>query len=233
MTETLDETTEPIGAPESDDEAEEAEESPEETEGPQEGDGEATEAAGVVSDKEMEQALDRLAKEATRHANRVSEIMGEDAQVLVSCELCEPAIPGFHWPGAVDDEKRAAVLSAVGMAALEGLVHDPEAETCDLCNGRGELLTGSQVESQRTRPCGKCGANGWTSMEQRRTYDSTQAARVAAAGIVPAHPERALWADSTLPATDAWQRPAGHEFYGKNPVYMTAAERARDHPGVA
>lgn len=189
-------------------------------------------APEALSERDIEQALEKLTREASRHANRISEIMGEDAQALATCPLCEPSIPGFFWPGQVDADKRDAALEALGVSGSGGLVEDPEAETCDRCHGRGETLTGSLVLTQRTRPCTKCGGNGWTTPDQRNAWSSTQEARAVVqelrdGGTIPPAPP------SGLPPADAWGRPLGHESYGKNPVYMTEAERARDVPSAA
>src|SRR5207237_130752 len=98
---------------------------------------ETPEASGAVSEREMERAIAKLEREAERHRNRVAEIMGEDAQTLVVCELCEPAIPGFRWPQQLDHDRKQAVLGAIGLGELAERRHDPEAETCDLCDGQG------------------------------------------------------------------------------------------------
>jgi predicted nucleic acid-binding Zn-ribbon protein len=185
------------------------------------------EEPGPMSERELEQGIEKLTKEATRHANRVSEIMGDDAQLLVPCELCAPGIPGFRWPEAPTEEQRQAVLLAIGEAAPADLVEDPDAEQCDRCHGLGELLTGSKVETQRTRACTKCGANGWTTPEQRQAYDSTQQAKAVAAEVVPLREGQASQ-PTEVPSVDAWGRVVGQEFFGMNPVYMTPDQRARD-----
>jgi hypothetical protein len=184
-----------------------------------------------MTEAQVEDGIRLLEKEASRHANRVSAIMGEDAQLLEPCELCAPAIPGFRWPGELPEEQRQAVLAAIGLGTDADYAEDPEAEACSLCKGHGETLTGSQVPEQRTRPCPMCGAKGWTTQAERNTWESTQQAKQAATelGHLPA---AEVPAGVSLPSMDAWSRPLGHEFYGRNPIYMTEAERARDVSGA-
>lgn len=184
-----------------------------------------------LSEKELEAALKKLDSEATRHANRVSEIMGADAQTLIPCVLCETNIPGFCFPGGVDDEKRAAVMAAIGMGEAAELVEDPETQMCEYCDGNGETITGSKVPNQATRPCPKCLANGWLSKDQVRAnavIAETQLVADQVLSDLPATPAPAY----TLPQVDAWTRPIGHPNYGKNPVYMSAEERASDWEGA-
>jgi hypothetical protein len=226
----------PVAETEPDEETEPQElpaEQPDEEEQPAEQPAaEPEQPAAVLSERELEAALERLAKEATRHASRVSEIMGEDAQALEPCPLCEPHIPGFLWPGAIEEEKRVASLELLGIGGEAGLVEDPATATCDYCKGHGETITGSSVATQRTRPCPVCAAKGWTTPEERNTWNSTQAARDVAAELQGNTPGMAP-AASTLPQTDAWGRPVGHQFYGMNPTYMTAEQRASDVPGAS
>lgn len=181
----------------------------------------------ALSEKEIEQVFKKLEKEATQHANRVSQILGEEAQDLVVCAMCAPVTPGFYFPAYLDDDVRAGIAAALGEADAAEFKADPEARTCDLCDGRGETLTGSKVPNQLTKPCPKCGANGWTSEAQRMTWASTQGSK-AAVQEIEQHTDDGPAPTATMPAFDAWQRPLGHELYGKNPVYLTADERARD-----
>lgn len=214
-------------------EALEASEAPEEPEAPADEGSEAPQQPQPPpTEKELEQMFKRLGNEAQRHRARVEEIMGSEFEALVPCELCEEDMPGFRLQRVPEYEKVERVMGAIGLGDLAELQDDPEARTCDLCAGLGVLRTGSKVIEQLSRPCPKCGANGWTNAEQRNAWDSTMRAKATAATLQP--PAGAGGAPSAgLPATDAWGRHAGHEFYGKNPVYMTEAERARDLPGVA
>ena len=227
MTDTLDETQE----------GQEAEAVPEPpADEPQEGD-EPEQGAqqdgdefdqGAASEKEIEQAVAKLAKEATRHANRVSEIMGEDAQALLRCELCEPDIPGFRWPTVPADDPRHALIQLLSEGLPAQPPEDDEAQRCERCDGYGVTVTHSRVPGNETRPCSKCNAKGWTSEEERTAYESKMGARKVAAELAAGAFSVAAPAPVTTPATDTWGRPQGAEFFGKDPQFMTPDETMRD-----
>jgi len=184
-------------------------------------------APPALDDREIEKRLTALGKEATRHSNRVSEIMGEDAQVLTVCPLCPPVTPGFVFPGDVDPDVRDRVLETLGMGAPADYATDPEAETCDVCNGLGQLVTGSRVSGQETRPCAKCVAKGWTTESERQMW-ATRTAATPPPAITPTTVNSTGNVEQPLPGSDMYGRPAGHPNYGKMPAYMTAAERDAD-----
>src|SRR5512146_2182482 len=50
-----------------------------------------------VSEKEIEQAFKKLGKLREHVANRVGDILGEDAQQLIPCPCCVDIAPGFIW----------------------------------------------------------------------------------------------------------------------------------------
>lgn len=148
-----------------DPERQEPDAEPEEEE--EEPEGEAT-----VSVQDLDKALERLDREASRHANRVSEIMGEDAQMLVPCELCAPAIPGFRFPVPPDDEVKERVLIALGQPPRPDYLKDSYSRTCEACAGLGEVLTGSQVKGRDTLPCYTCKGQGWVPVGGERAGGS-------------------------------------------------------------
>lgn len=184
----------------------------------------------ALTEKDIERMMGKLEKEATAHSNRISAILGEEANDLVRCAMCSPVTPGFYFPQYLDDEVRAAVTEALGLGQDAALQADDEARMCERCQGLGETLTGSKVQGSTTRPCGACKAKGWTSQADRAEWESLQGTRqvVTDIGNAPLAPPPPA---TDLPAFDPWQRPAGHEFYGMNPVYMTAEQRTRDISG--
>jgi len=184
-------------------------------------------APPALDDREIEKRLTALGKEATRHSNRVSEIMGEDAQVLTVCPLCPPVTPGFVFPGDVEPDVRDRVLELLGMGAPHDYATDPEAETCDVCHGLGQLVTGSRVQGQETRPCAKCTAKGWTNESERQMWQ-TRTAMPPATPPVQNAAGATVTVEQPIPGSDMYGRPVGHPNYGKMPVYMTAAEREAD-----
>jgi len=122
------------------------------------------------SQKEIEKGLRALEREAQRHAKRVAEIMEEDAQHLVLCELCAPLIPGFRWP-QVPEDQRAAVMLAIGFDPKPDLLTDKRAHACPDCNGYGLVATGSKVQGQDALACIDCGGSGWVG--ERRNAPAT------------------------------------------------------------
>src|SRR6266581_4471261 len=54
-----------------------------------------------MSERELEAVRVKLERSATTWRNRVADLMGDEANFLVACELCDPIIPGFHFPPEV------------------------------------------------------------------------------------------------------------------------------------
>lgn len=146
------------------------------------------------SEKEIEKGLKALEKEAQRHANRVGEIMEEDAQHLLRCELCAPLIPGFRWP-QVPDDQRAAVMLAIGFDPEPDLRSDTQSGVCPGCDGWGQVATGSKVQGQRALPCTSCGGKGWRGPREQAAPQLTPVSPSGAPsngppGDVPLDPDR-------------------------------------------
>ena len=207
----LEEPEEPV----SPEEPEPTPEPTEEPEAPQEP-SEGPSAPSGDSESQMRKNLVSLEKEATRHANRVSEIMGEAASVLEPCPRCAPNIPGFIFPpalAAVDDEQKQAVLASVGMGVRPEYRTDPDAHICETCDGWGVTLSGSHVVHQETINCVKCGGKGWIGMGPRAgTYVAPQGNGQPGedVNIVPERP----------PDSDPWGRTPEHPDYGRMPQYV-------------
>lgn len=184
-----------------------------------------------MSEAEIERAMKALDKEATRHANRVSEIMGEDAQQLSPCPLCVPSMAGFIFPDAIPEDQREAVLMLfLGVPASE-YETDPLAEECETCKGEGFTTTGSKVPQYQQRPCPACIGMGFMDHTRRAQWDGEQALRNPPAPPAPLVPAYVAPSNGT-PDVDAWGRPRGHWLYGRDPRYLTEGERASDLPHV-
>jgi hypothetical protein len=154
------------GAPETAPETPEAptEETGEEEEGeaPEAPSGEPVPETEAVSEKEIERAMKALGKEADRHTKRVAEIAPDLAPALLPCVLCEPEIPGFVMPAALDHERVSRVLTVLGYTPPRDLEDDPHSELCKVCKGWGEVQTGSHVQGYEAVPCMDCGGKGLT-----------------------------------------------------------------------
>jgi hypothetical protein len=207
---------EPAETPESDDELETEEETQKESETQENG---SQAAAGAMSEKEMEKAFKLLDREATRHRNRLSEIMGEDAQTLEPCPCCEPSMAGFMFPVTVaplTEEKQGALLALLGKTIEDELVQDPDYTTCDHCGGWGDTLSGAKKPTTRIKLCDKCGGNGFVQkpIEQR----------IPALFKVEPNAGNATFPAAMPPPqnADEWGRPPGHAHYGIPPAYVMA-----------
>jgi rubrerythrin len=158
------------------------------------GEGEPEDESGQqpegLSEKEIEARFDKLRKEQERHAKRVGEILEEDAQQLLVCELCWPLAPGFRWP-LIEEEQRSAVLTAVGISPEPDLRQDKHSTVCPDCDGYGKVATGSKVEGHKSETCMACNAFGWVG--PRKTMKSEVAAPAAPPAVVNGpHPEAPL-----------------------------------------
>ena len=146
--------------PQEPDEGAEEEEAGEETHDEDGTEGELPPQPEGLSEKEVEKRNQALDKEAIRHANRVRDIVGDDAEALIPCELCLPIVPGFRFE-YIPDEQRAAVMLAIGMASDADYLQAPGTERCPDCNGKGKGKTTSQVPGQEFVVCLNCKGRGW------------------------------------------------------------------------
>lgn len=165
-------------------------------EGASEVPGDETEAAApALDDRAVDKAIKALEKEAQRHAGRVADIMGEDAQILVPCELCAPSIPGFRWPQPPAAPVVAAVKAAIGEPAQPEYEKDNYSRVCDSCKGLGATATGSKVAGQSSVQCHDCKGRGWIPVGPER-----QGGQVAVThGAPPALDYGATQAETALP----------------------------------
>lgn len=173
----------------------------------------------VQSEKDVERAIQSLIKEATRHANRVSQIMGEEAQMLVPCELCAQNIPGFRWDTVPPEPVVTAVRAAIGLPDMSTYNSAPDARQCDVCSGRGELKTHSQVPGYEVIQCARCGGRGYLRVG---TPDEVGIVPPAAAPVADLY----VGVDDRLPEKDPWGRDSTDPLYGVMPNYA-AARQAR------
>jgi hypothetical protein len=115
----------------------------------------------------VDKAIPKLENEAKRHAGRIREIMGEDAEGLVVCELCLPMIPGYRWDGAPDEATTQRVRVAIGMPALDNFRPSSTEAICDDCAGLGKVRTGSHVPQHETAVCDACKGKGFRGTRPR------------------------------------------------------------------
>jgi hypothetical protein len=170
---------------------------------------------------QLEAKRKKLAQSATNWRNRVSELLGEEAQFLVPCELCEPDIPGFHFPAELVQpwsEQHARLLDVLRSPAALEYVAATDVRTCDTCNGHGKTTTGSRVPSHEAKVCAAC--NGYGYVPPPGVTRTPGADGVTPPTLAPAPEGPAVVEDA-----DAWGSPRllpdGRENpnYGKMPQY--------------
>jgi hypothetical protein len=176
---------------------------------------------GAVNEDGVEKAFTSLKNEATRHANRISAIMGEDAQLLKPCPRCvtsdpqRPATPGFIWPVEVvpllPDDKAAVKLS-IGEGVEPTYREAQDAARCGHCDGFGKVDTGSQVAKERYLSCLNCNGRGWTGSRQQAALPAQNN------GVVEFEPV-AVGAGESPPSADPWGRLPDDPMFGVLPGF--------------
>lgn len=120
------------------------------------------------TDKEVAKAQDLLGNEAERHAKRVKQILGADADDLVQCALCSPAFAGWRTDAAPTPEVVAAVRVAIGLPDVSNFLASDTEATCRSCGGLGEVRTGSLVPRFETAKCDACKGRGYMETRPRQ-----------------------------------------------------------------
>lgn len=154
----------------------------------------------------------QLDREDERHRKALAKALGEDFTMYHECPLCLTmgyALP--MMPGQFDPNQRMAVLAAMGDEAEPELKQAPEAKPCDVCDGWGELLTGSRNATGRVKLCAKCEGKGWIANIDGPPQNGAQG------GVGYTDPST-FYPVPPVPNSDAWGRPAGHPHWGRDPV---------------
>ena len=159
-----DEQDEPSTDPETPAETPGEEEAGDDEEGPAAPAEDEQEPQGGLTEKEIEARFTKLGKENERHANRVGEILEEDANDLLMCPLCSPFIAGFLLNAPVADEPKAATLGFLGVLDTSELVPADYLVKCETCNGRGEVATHSQRDGYMKENCKRCEGRGYRTL---------------------------------------------------------------------
>lgn len=209
-------------SPSEDDEAAEAAEAEEEPEAAEQGD---DEPEAAVTDVEIEKATKKLEAEATRHANRISEIMGEAAQALLPCELCAPITPGFRFPVPVMGDALERVRIAIGLPDLSNYREAKDARTCDDCDGLGKVLTGSHVPTRDVKDCSRCKGAGWLQVGSQPENGNVTGPLAA---VAPPEQQATVVDDSS----DPWGRDYTHPDFWVPPDKAAIRERMRSGAGA-
>lgn len=170
------------------------------------------------SEASMQARLKRISSqmdgEDKRHEKRYREILGEDFGMYAPCPLCQIAGYAFTYPpGTMSEEQRAAVSIVLGETGATEYKPAPWAEKCVICDGLGEVLSGSQTQNGRLIVCKSCNGAGWT---EKREAPAPLAAVPNLGLEQPVQPVYPISADGP----DRWDRPPGHPHYGIEPRYV-------------
>lgn len=115
-----------------------------------------------MSEKELEANHKKIDRARTTFYNRVSEIMGEDAQQMVECPACAYFVPGMIFPQEFPDQIKAELWPYLGLPDPSEIADAPDRHVCATCRGRGQLQSGSIVPQYAIVNCRACEGKGYT-----------------------------------------------------------------------
>lgn len=160
-----------------------------------------------LTERQLNAALDKLDREAKRHRDRISEVLGEDALLLQECPLCEAHLAGWRFARLPDEDEWRAITAAV--YGIENVSYNTAGyvQPCPDCDALGLIATGSKVPGRETVSCRACSGFGY-----RQEDTATPRA------VVSAQPEQAgsTFAAPTEPPPDRdpWGRTRDDPNFG-------------------
>jgi hypothetical protein len=98
------------------------------------------------------------------YTRTVTRQYAEEAQYLTECPLCPDQHKGFvdvRQAGYVPQEIQDAVRLYFGIAREQDYTRSRRYRTCDECDGKGKVSTGSNVPEHATIQCQECGGRGY------------------------------------------------------------------------
>lgn len=219
VTETVDEPVKPVESPE----PSEPEREPDDVDGPPDDDAPdvqpdeapAAEAPQGKSQKEIDAQVTKLERASNTYTRKVAEILGDDLVDFVPSPLSLPFLFGFVFNPAnvpLDEGVLDATRRLIGEPVPRPLEQDPEARTCPRCDGWGETLTGSKVNTKNTVRCRECQGRGWVG--ELANITPAQVAELHSVNV-----ESNGHDGEPAALEDSWGTPIGHPDYGKMPQY--------------
>ena len=115
--------------------------------------------------------LDKYADRARKYlAKNMSEVLEEAANDYVECPFCNYYnTPGFLHASPCPPELLGTVYEWTNTTAPDEYLPDSASRVCDMCNGLGEVRTGSKVRGQEVLPCIDCTGKGWIAVGPERS----------------------------------------------------------------
>lgn len=109
------------------------------------------------SNVSVDKALKAMEKENDRHATAVAKIMGEDFALVYPCQHCVDFASGFTFTPPEESGK---------------LKRGEEFQTCDKCDGEGQVDTGAKKTATWHTTCRKCNGQGYIEVPLPSVYEA-------------------------------------------------------------
>lgn len=158
---------------------------------------------------------DKVDREDERHVKRYREIFGDDFDATYKeCPLCQLAGWAFPYEGQMLEDQRAAVGVVLGDAPKLEYKEAPFSQTCDMCDGLGNVLSGARTQHGELVVCRKCNGSGW--------IEKVPALPTPTLTAVPApQPLPPVQVGDPNAVYDQWGRSTDHKHFGMDPRYVT------------
>lgn len=168
-------------------------------------------AQAAQTDKEKRKVREQLENEAARHLKRLGEILGPAVEGLHNCELCDPNFAGWRPDMAPREDVIARVRPVIGLPALDNLEPSSTSRRCEVCNGKGQVKTGSDDPRYEKEKCDPCNGKGYV-----RTRPLVNNPDEVEEPSENGQPPQARWDDDVI--RDMFGTPITDEDYGKMPA---------------
>lgn len=155
------------------------------------------------SEKEIEAVWKKVEKSATTWRNALSRYLGEQANDLYTCPMCDERTPGYFGDDLIREpqnrmrERLFETLSVEPDAEYRKAQHASE---CGDCSGLGEVLSGSRVPNHVRIPCPGCRGVGFVTT---RDFPAITLSASDNADVTLANGEQ----EQHAPVADAWGQP--------------------------
>jgi hypothetical protein len=151
-----------------------------------------------LTERELEANHRKIETARKNFYNRISEIMGEDAQQLVECPACSYFVPGLIFPVEFDDSVKVALWSYMGLPDPNYYEDAPDRRQCPTCKGKTKVKTGSLDSVWALGKCRTCGGKGFVDdlLPVQIDNDTNGALPDAPFEVAPPMPEDEAWIEA-------------------------------------
>jgi hypothetical protein len=154
--------------------------------------------ANAMTEKELEANQKKIDRARASFYDRVTAIMGEDAQALVPCPACSYFVPGLIFPQELPDQVKAELWPFLGLPDPNDIAEAPDRRRCPTCKGRGKLQSGSLIPEYAIVKCRDCKGMGFKDDNPPTTSENGANGAVLGdeLGDVPPMPEDEAWIEA-------------------------------------